>query len=466
MFSTTWFRRAVCVASTLAGAATLSAQAPPAATLYRVFLRDGSTLVSYGEYTRVADRVVVTLAIGTATSDTTNDAAGKAPDLQLLSIPADTVDWDKTDAYADSARAARYAATSGPNDYAGLTNAVSVALSDIATTQDPRRKVAMATEARQNVMKWTADHYGYRAQDVSHLASLFDDVIAETRRANGEPNYELSLVASVAAPPDVPLLPPPTLQESVDQAMRAVTLAPDAGERLSLLQSIERTLSQAGADAAWAAPFRTRVVAAIATEERTDREYATLTRDTLRRAQHYSTLADVTGVERVVRGLLKEDDRLGQRRPQAMAALLATLDARLDATRRLRLARDNREARAGVLRKYQRDVAGPIAIVARSRTSIDEIRRLAGPSRLRLIQVGKDLKTAMRFIEAVTPPAEASEAHDLLKQAVQLAARAVQERQAAVESNNMERARDASSAAAGALMLFDRAAGDITSLTK
>src|SRR6185437_12934592 len=139
---------------------------------------------------------------------------------------------------------------------AGLTNAVSVALSDIASTQDPRRKVAMATEARQNVMKWTADHYGYRAEDVSHLASLFDDVIAETRRANGEPNYELSLVASVAAPPDVPLLPPPTLQESVDQAMRAVTLAPDAGERLSLLQSIERTLSQAGADAAWAAPFR------------------------------------------------------------------------------------------------------------------------------------------------------------------------------------------------------------------
>ena len=189
MFSTGWFRYTAFTVLTLVPAS-VAAQGTADVTLLRVFLRDGSTLVSYGEFARVADRVVVTLPLGTTESK---------PDLEVLSIPADTVDWDKTDAYADSARAARYAATLGPNDFALLNESVSVALNDIGLTADPARKIAMATEARQNVTRWAAEHYGYRAQDVSRLATLFDDVITETRRANGEPNAEMSLVASLAA---------------------------------------------------------------------------------------------------------------------------------------------------------------------------------------------------------------------------------------------------------------------------
>src|SRR6516225_3124993 len=93
MFSTGRFRRAVSAfvaAATLAQAASArpavaGAQAAPAdnATLFRVFLRDGSTLVSYGEYARVADRVVVTLPVGAG-------SGGSTPDLEVLSIPADT----------------------------------------------------------------------------------------------------------------------------------------------------------------------------------------------------------------------------------------------------------------------------------------------------------------------------------------------------------------------------------------
>ena len=36
----------------------------PTPTLYRVFLTDGSTLVSYGEFARVADLVVLSLPLG------------------------------------------------------------------------------------------------------------------------------------------------------------------------------------------------------------------------------------------------------------------------------------------------------------------------------------------------------------------------------------------------------------------
>ena len=93
MFSTALFRAAV-LGLALAPSVVASAQAaPPEATLFRVFLVDGTTLVSYGEYARVADRVVLSLPLG---------GTPAAPRLQLLSIPATSVDWDRTDAYADA----------------------------------------------------------------------------------------------------------------------------------------------------------------------------------------------------------------------------------------------------------------------------------------------------------------------------------------------------------------------------
>jgi hypothetical protein len=175
MFSTARFRVPFCVLLLSALASVARAQGGDA-TLYRVFLNDGSTVVSYGEFARVGDRVVVSLPLGGSDS---------SPELQLLSLPADAVDWDKTDAYAESARAARYAQTRGPEEFALLNEAVSRALTDIALTPDPQRKIAMATEARQNVTKWAAEHFAYRAKNVAELAGLFDAVIAEARSAAG-----------------------------------------------------------------------------------------------------------------------------------------------------------------------------------------------------------------------------------------------------------------------------------------
>jgi len=460
MFSTGWFRRTLLAAFALAaaagGPAFVGAQNASGdnATLFRVFLRDGSTLVSYGEYARVADRVIFTMPLGGIT--------GSAPDLEVLSIPADTVDWEKTDAYADSARAARYAATAGPNDFAMLNEAVSIALSDIVQTSDSAKKIAMATEARQNVMKWASEHYGYRAKDVAHLATLFADVVAQTRRANGEPNLDMTVVANLAAPPDTPLLPSPTPQESVEQALRAVTLAPDATQRTSLLTAIERTLSATAANDLWAIPLRARVDAALEMERRTDRAYAVLTHDALRAASRYAAIGDVTSVERAIRTLLRQDDRLGQRRPQEMAAAaLATLDARLEAARQERLARDNRAARATVLAQYRRAIGEPLAIMRREKAALDEIRRLAGPSHARLAQLATALARAVRLLDKISVPDEVSATHSLLKNSVQLAVRAADGRQRAVLTRSMQTAQEASSAAAGAMMLFEKAETDL-----
>src|SRR5262245_61367704 len=69
------------------------------ATLFRVFLQDGTSLVSYGEVARIGDRVVFSMP--TSASSTT-------PDLQLVNIAANRVDWNRTLRYAESARATQY----------------------------------------------------------------------------------------------------------------------------------------------------------------------------------------------------------------------------------------------------------------------------------------------------------------------------------------------------------------------
>jgi len=457
MISTGRFRLTFLTLVLLAAAAAAPAQsAPPDASLFRIFLRDGTTLVSYGEFARSADRIVVSLPIG---------GTPEAPELHLLSIPADRVDWERTDAYSDSVRATRYAATSGPNDFALLSEGVSRALGDISLAADPARKVAMAAEARQNVTKWIAEHYGYRAEDAARMAALFDQAAAEARAAAGLPNYDLALIANTAAPPSVPLMPMPSDQESAEQAMAAVTLAPDATERVSLLRAIQKVIGAAG-DAAWATPMRTRVASALAIEERTSRSYETLTRGTLDSAGRLARAADVTGVERVIRRALAEDDRLGQRRPQEMAALLATLDATLDEARRLRLARDSWALRAEELRKYRTAVDAAVTLMRDSRPSLDEIRRLAGPSRVRLERLAARAAQAGQLIASLEPPAEGAAAHGLLKSAVQFAARAAESRRQAILKGEMKPAWEASSAAAGSLIFFDRAVEELQALAR
>jgi hypothetical protein len=462
MFSTGRFRRALAVGFMVVCGAPASAQTAPAdAALYRVFLNDGSTLLSYGEFARVADRVVVSVPLGTAASAD----GSSAPALHLLSIPSDTVDWEKTDAYADSVRASRYAATRGPDDFALLNEAVSRALAEIAQTADSARKVAMAAEARQNVMKWTAEHFGYRAERVGELASMFDTVIADTRSQGGAVNLDLSLVANMAAPPSVPLLPPPSFDEHIDQALRAASLSPDATERVSLLRAIEQVLADAGAaGAAVPPPVYARVRTALATEERANRAYQTLTRDLMQSADRYARGADVGGVERVIRRALSEDDRLGQRRPQEMAALLATLDTKLDAARRLRLARDNWAMRAEAVRAYRAAIAQPLSLLSMSRDSLDQIKRLAGPSHTRLERLSSRMEAASRLIANLTVPAEGSAVHALLKNAVQFASRASASRLRAVATREMLPAHEASSAAAGALMFLERAIDELAAL--
>ena len=194
------------------------------ALLYRIFLQDGSTLVSYGDFARVADRVVFSIPIG--------GLDGPSPTLHLVSISETAVDWERTDRYAQATRARQYASTQGETDFDALSNDVARALHDVAITQDP----GAAARARNRrsphaVTEWPAAHHGYRASDVAQLAGLLDDAVGELRVAAGLPRIDSALVAtSSPLPPNVPEMPAPTLRESIEQAFRAASVADDPAE--------------------------------------------------------------------------------------------------------------------------------------------------------------------------------------------------------------------------------------------
>ncbi len=423
--------------------------------LYRIFLQDGTTLVSYGEYARVEGRVVFSIPVG---------ASEPAPQLQLVSIADSVVDWPRTDEYAEAVRARRYTDTRGEEDFAVLGNQVARALNEVVHTKDPAQRLALALEARGNLAEWPKRNYGYRASDVTQLLWLFDDVIAQLRTATGQNGVELSLYATTSPPPLPELMPAPDRQATLESAIAAARLAEPA-ERVPLLQAIAAALRPDAARDSWEAALRDRAAAELAAELRINGWYADLVRRSTAAADRHALRADVRGLERLIEQVRAEDERLGRSRPGETAALLAALDLRLDDARRLRLARDAWALRGQLLRGYRVSIDPAITQLRRSRAWLEDIRSLAGPAPRFLAVLERRTAAAIRILTVVKTPAEAEAAHALLANAARMAARAAQTRRAAIESNAMAAAWEASSAAAGALLMFERALDDVNMLS-
>src|SRR5919197_1149514 len=117
-------RRALALVFVLAVFAAGPVEADDDATLFRVFLKDGTSLVSYGEAARVDSRVIFSMPT----------AATPTPPLHLVDIAVDRVDWQRTERYAAAARSTHYVRTRAENDYAALSNDIAAALSDVALT--------------------------------------------------------------------------------------------------------------------------------------------------------------------------------------------------------------------------------------------------------------------------------------------------------------------------------------------
>ncbi|MBW8713269.1 MAG: hypothetical protein JF632_04200 [Acidobacteria bacterium] len=424
--------------------------------LYRLFLQDGTSIISYGEFARVAGRVVLSIPLG--------DSA-QSPTLQLISIPEASVDWQRTDRYSQAVRAKRYGETRGENDFAMLSARVTEALNQIALTPDPTRRLAMAVEARGNLARWPLENFGYRATDVSQLVGMLDEVISELRVAAGQSNFDLSLVANVAVPTPEELLPEPSFQESMEQAVAAAGAAAEPVERISLLDAVSAALLEPARAGGWAAALRTRVTTELAAERRIDSAYQALSSTTIASAAARAQRGDVPGVQALIQSVLKADDRLGRRRPQETTALLQMMDLRLDEARRVRLARDAWIVRSDSYRDYRAAIAPALAEFRSSGRLLESIRQLAGPEPRLLPHLEQRLVMARQQLAAITPPPDLQAVHALLTSTFQMAGRAVSSRRNAVSSGNLSLAWEASSAAAGALMLFQNAGDELDRLT-
>jgi hypothetical protein len=433
---------------------TLAASAADDATLFRVFLKDGRALVSYGEVARVGERVVFSMPT----------SAGSTPSLRLVNIPADRVDWDRTDRYAMSARSGHYIETQAENDYTDLSNQITQTLNEVGQTTDTARRLALVQQARKTLADWPQAHYNYRDGDIRQLLTMLDQAIADLRVSAGGGRFDLNLVAFSSPPPPVePLLPAPTLREAIEQTLAAAQLAESSSERVWLLTAALDELGNG--DAAlptdWVTATSVAARREIETEGRIDRSYQLLTRRMVRLADQRARAADVRGVERVIARVFQRDFALGGRRPDAVNSLVKAVEEKLDAARRLRLARDRWALRAPVLASYRAAIGRPMDMFNLLRPALEDIKSLSGSSPSALARIDRLVAGIVLRASAISPPEELSAAHAVFMSAAYLAENAARIRREASLAGSIERAWDASSAAAGALMLGTKSRTDI-----
>src|SRR5262245_44030058 len=119
-------RRAAIAALTVSVAlfaAPAFAQIGPDVALFRVFLNNGRTLASYGEWAQLDDRIVFSMP---------TQLKRDPVELHLVSIPAAQVDWAKTNAYADAVRGSVYSMSRGEADFARFSDQVAAVLNQVA----------------------------------------------------------------------------------------------------------------------------------------------------------------------------------------------------------------------------------------------------------------------------------------------------------------------------------------------
>jgi hypothetical protein len=435
------------------------ASAADDATLLRVFLKDGNSLVSYGEPALVGDHVVFSMPI----------APPPNPPLHLVDLPLTRVDWDRTSRYANAARASHYVQTRAEADYAALSNEIARTLGQVAAADTPEQRITIVERARKALADWPQTHFNYRQTEVRQMLSMLDEALADLRAATGAQRFDLALTA-YAEPPAItePLLPPPTLQESIEQVLRAARSVDSSADRIALLATAMVTIdkSRATLPAEWAAAIRLDAEMTMRAEQRIDQSYRTLTSRTMTLADTHLRMGDVHALERLIRSIPERDAALGGKRPDAVMALVTAIEDKLDAARRLQLARDRWALRATAYQEYQSAIAAPLRLFAQLTPMLESIKALSGSTPASLTFIDRTTLTIRKLASVIKPPQELTAVHALFLSAVQLAANAAQIRREAVLAEDMSRAWNASSAAAGALMLISRANTDMLAVVQ
>lgn len=432
--------------------AAATAQTAASRILFRVFLSDGRVLSSYGEWARLDDRVVFSMP-----AQLSRDPV----ELHLVSIPSQRVDWPRTESYAESVRAAAYAATRGDADFLTFSSEVAKTLNEVAQIADPALRLSTAERARQKLADWPANHYGYRIADVREALAVLDEVISQLRVAVGITRFDISLSSPLPSPPPPPL-PPPSDAELVEQFAAAASLAETPAERMGLLQTVLRLIDRAVGmlPAEWAERMRATVSGDLDRERRIERAYDELRKTSLDAAARLAARGSMSDLEKLRDRVKAEDRRLGGQRPGDVAALLATIDLEAAIAVKTREVQRRWQRRAPEFRRYRRAMNGSFKTFDDAMVALEQVKAMRGPTPATIAPLSKRLARSAKTVGKVRPPEELAPGHALITSAWELADNALRLRVDAVAQNSVDVAQRASSAAAGALLLYRRARAD------
>lgn len=436
------------------GSAIARAEAPSEGTVaFRLFLKDGTPVATLGECTRAGGRVIFTLPLGSASAPSS---------VQLVSLPDHVIDWERTARYTDAVRAKRYAETRGEAEFSALTLAVARALTEVAISAEPARRLSLAEEARRRLVEWPRTHYAYRADDVRELALVVDETIADIRADLGEQSFSIDLVAMTEAPSE-PILPEPTLQESIAHAVAVARLSDVPSERVPLQQAILSVLDPKGTGlpTEWAKATRRNVESALKADQRKNLRYSELVRSALDDAASRASRADVEGIGRLVDEVRREDAKLGGERPGQMSALVATLEAYARQAQRRRLDQQVIALRLDEHAEYRRETSSIVRGLRQMEKDMSGIRGAVLPERKRLTEISAALQGYLVTLVALRAPAELSSAHENLLTSIRLMQEAARLCLQPGAAGNGEEIQNASAAAAGAQLLLSRARTEI-----
>lgn len=423
-----------------------SAQVSAGAPTYRVFLKDGPPLASYGDTARVGDRVIFNLPMIGADGQIT---------LQLISLDAAVVDLERTDRYAETMRAAYYASTRGERDYLEMTEALTAELGRLSTVTDAAQQLAAAERLRAELLSWSSSHFYYRAGDIDRFVGLFGDIISQLRAATGSGGFALDLSAGHSAPAREPVLPAPAPSESIALALVAARAADISEERIAVL----RAALGVAADPT----LRREAGAELERELRIEQQYAALARDFRSRAAEAVKRGSVLGVERLRSELLVKDRTLGGRRPQTIRSLTGELDDALERTRAYRSARDRYNTMLRALLAYERRVRPALSAFDAFTPLLERVRDAGGAAFEPTVNAEARLRQLQFDAGGIVPPDDVAGVHATLVSALQMAVEACARYRQAAATTRAPIASQASSAAAAALLLANRARTDLLS---
>jgi hypothetical protein len=447
--------RALALVASFVIAAAGVARAAGEASLFRVFLTDGSSIVTFGELARVGDQAIFSMPVGGTADD---------PRLHPVTMAASLIDWPRTERHTASVRFQQYSLRA-ESDYQRLTDEVAALLSDIALSTDRERALSLAQQARRTLADWPRTRFGYRQEEIREITALIDAAIA---RLGGTPpgGFEVSLVAMTEPVVLEPLAGMPSPREQLDQIVRVLAVTAGASERIALLEAGLALLDDRAVsiDRSTVTALRRSLESQLRAEKDIDRRYAEMTRQLLARATRAAAAARIADVERVLLRMPTEDERLGRRRPEVVQSLATSLNVQLDRARRLRLLRDQWNVRRSLYRDYQRSVGSEIVQLVKAQAALEAIRRLDGPEPDRLDSLRARLSGGAARLERVRIPEHLRSTHDLLISAWRFAESATDTRRRAVVSGDIAVAWEASSAAAGSLMMLSRAQQEIRAL--